>query len=236
MPQRPPTVVLVHGLFGFHKLLWLEYFHGVRRLLQGMGIRVLAPRLAWAADSRLRSRQLACHLAAEPGPLHLIGHSLGGIDGRAYISHCGGHRHTASLTTIASPHRGSAAADQVCRTLSPFAIFPGVRFLRRHRMARFNAQTPDHPAVVYRSYSAARPAAELPWPLRRYGRIIQQAEGANDGQVSVRAAVWGEHIATLRADHLELIGRNLAPGGTRPAFDHLTLYQAIGQWILAWAG
>ncbi len=236
MPQRPATVVLLHGLFGFHKLFWLEYFRNVCRLFDRMGIRVLAPRVAWAGAPGRRSTQLARHLTAEPGPLHLVGHSLGGIDARHYITHCGGHRHVASLTTIASPHRGSAAADHLCRSLSPLAVFAGVRFLQRERMARFNERTPDHPSVVYRSYSAARPVAELPWPLRGFGRLIQRTEGANDGQVSVSAAVWGEHVATLDADHLELIGRDLAPKGMRHPFDHLSLYREIGQWILAWAG
>ncbi|RMG92283.1 MAG: alpha/beta hydrolase, partial [Zetaproteobacteria bacterium] len=178
MTERP-TAVLIHGLFGFRKLLWLEYFNGVRPLLTSMGLRVLVPRLAWAGTIEQRACQLAHQLASETGPLHLIAHSMGGLDARAYITKLNGHQRVASLTTLATPHHGSEAADHVCRTLSPFALFPGVRVLTRGRVALFNARTPDHCSVIYRSYSAARPVKEHPWLVRRYGRIIQQAEGDN---------------------------------------------------------
>lgn len=59
-----------------------------------------------------------------PKKIHLIGHryvlifqlflsgnlqveSMGGIDGRFFISKLEGHKHVATLTTIATPHRGS---------------------------------------------------------------------------------------------------------------------------------
>ncbi len=233
MTERP-TAVLIHGLFGFRKLLWLEYFNGVRPLLASMGLRVLVPRLSWAGTIERRSRQLARQLAHETGPLHLIAHSMGGLDARAYITRLGGHQRVASLTTLATPHHGSSAADHVCRTLSPFALFPGVRVLTRGRVALFNARTPDHAGIIYRSYSAARPVEEQPWLVRRYGRIIQQAEGDNDSQVSINAARWGEHVRTLEADHFELIGRNLwlNPFKSRERFNHLELYREIGRWIL----
>ncbi len=229
-----PSIVLIHGLFGFRKLLWLEYFMGVRELLQSMGLRVVIPTLPWCGNIERRSRSLAEQLAGEAGPLHLVAHSMGGLDARAYITHLDGARHVASLTTLASPHHGSEAADHVCRTLSPFILFPGVRALTRGRTTLFNANTPNHPDIIYRSYSARRPLDEQPWIARRYGRVIQQAEGDNDSQVSVASAQWGEHLDTLYADHFELIGRNMwfNPLRSRRSFDHLPLYRDIGQWVL----
>ena len=229
-----PSIVLIHGLFGFRKLLWLEYFMGVRELLQSMGLRVVIPALPWCGNIERRSRSLAEQLAGEAGPLHLVAHSMGGLDARAYITHLDGVRHVASLTTLASPHHGSEAADHVCRTLSPFVLFPGVRALTRGRITLFNANTPNQPGIIYRSYSARRPLDEQPWIVRRYGRVIQQAEGDNDSQVSVASAQWGEHLDTLYADHFELIGRNMwfNPLRSRRSFDHLPLYRDIGQWVL----
>jgi len=229
-----PTVVLIHGLFGFRKLLWLEYFQGVRPLYESMGLRVLTLSLPWVGSIDQRADALARQLANESGPLHLLTHSMGGLDARRWITHLGGADNTASLTTLSTPHHGSPAADLVCKAYSPFRLFAGVRDLTTSKLQSFNAQTPDQPNIIYRSYSAARPVAEHPWIVRRYGRYIQQAEGDNDVQVSIRSATWGEHIATLPADHFELIGRNFwfNPLRSRHTFDPLPVYKDIGNWIL----
>ena len=233
--EERPTVVLVHGLFGFSKLLWLEYFEGVSALYEGMGLRVLTPSLPWAGSQQRRTTALARQLENESGPLHLVAHSMGGIDARAWISLHGGGDRAASLTTLATPHRGSPAADHVCSRLSPFRIFAGVRSLTTARMADFNSITVDHPNVIYRSYSGSRSTTEQPWIVRRYGRIIQEMEGDNDSQVSVRSASWGEHVSTLPGDHFELIGKNFwfNPFKRRPPFDPIPCYRAIGEWILS---
>ena len=229
-----PTVVLIHGLFGFHKLLWREYFQGVRPLYENMGLRVIAPSLPWAGSIEQRADALAQQLETEPGPLHLIAHSMGGLDARHWLTRLGGANRTLSLTTLATPHRGSVAANHVCRSLSPFRVFAGVRDLTTDRIANFNHHTPDHSDVVYRSYSAARPVDEHPWIVRRYGRRIQTAEGDNDSQVSVRSATWGKHLATLPCDHFELISSNFwfNPFRQRTSFDPIPVYRDIGNWIL----
>ena len=229
-----PTVVLIHGLFGFRKLLWLEYFQGVRPLYEEIGLRVIAPALPWAGSLEQHTRALAEQLDSEPGPLHLLAHSMGGLDARSWISNMGGSAKTLSLTTLGTPHRGSTAADHVCRTYSPFRLFAGTCCLTTEALKQFNRSTPDHPDVIYRSYSACRPIVQQPWIARRYGRIIQQQEGDNDGQVSIRSAIWGEHVATLPCDHFELISRNFwfNPFTSRSAFQMLPTYRQIGDWIL----
>lgn len=233
MPLQP-TVVLLHGLFGFRKLLWLEYFRGVRQLYESMGMRVISPSLPWSGNIAQRSTSLALQLDTESGPMHLIAHSMGGLDARRWISGLDGAGHILSLTTLATPHHGSVAANHVCGRLSPFRVFAGVRDLTTAKTATFNQQTPNHPRVVYRSYTAARPVEEQPWIVRSYGRVIQATEGDNDSQVSVRSATWGEHIATLPCDHFELIGRNFWFNPFRPriTFDPMPVYRDIGEWIL----
>jgi len=228
------TVVLIHGLFGFRRILWIEYFQGIKNLFQDMGLRVLVPSLPWAGTIEQRAACLAEQLKTESGPLHLVAHSMGGLDSRRFITHLGGADKVASLTTIATPHRGSAAADHVCSSLSPMRIFPGLRALTTKKLAAFNAATPDQAGVLYRSYSGSRPVSEHPWIVRHYGRIIAVEEGDNDSQVSIASAVWGEHLATLPGDHFELIGRNFwfNPFTKRTPFDHLPLYRDIGAWIV----
>jgi len=229
-----PTVVLIHGLFGFRKLLWLEYFQGVRQLYESMALRVLVPSLPWAGSIEQRANELSKQLANESGPLHLLAHSMGGLDARRWITHLGGAGKTASLTTLSTPHRGSSAADLVSHAYSPFRLFAGVRDLTTNKLKIFNADTPDQPDIIYRSYSAARPVAEHPWIVRHYGRTIQQQEGGNDAQVSVQSAIWGEHISTLPCDHFELIAKNFwfNPFRKRIKFDPAPMYRDIGNWIL----
>jgi len=232
---NPPTVVLIHGLFGFRKLLWIEYFQDVRQLYEEMGLRVVVPSLPWASSIIQRANSLAKQLKDKPGPLHLVAHSMGGLDARCWINSMGGSAKTSSLTTLATPHRGSPASDYVCSTYSPFRLFPGVRDLTTERVGQFNLSTPNHPAVIYRSYSACRPVAQLPWIVRRYGHMIQQHEGANDSQVSVSSAAWGQHVATLPSDHFEVISKDFwfNPFQSRTTFHPLPLYRKIGEWILS---
>jgi triacylglycerol lipase len=229
-----PTVVLIHGLFGFRRLLWIEYFQGVHQLYEEMGLRVVVPSLPWAGSIRQRTDSLAKQLKDEPGPLHLVAHSMGGLDARRWISCLDGGARVASLTTLATPHRGSAAANYVCRTYSLFRLSHGVHDLTTETVKQFNLGNPNHPNVIYRSYAATRPVEEQPWLVRHYGRIIQRVEGDNDSQVSIRSAIWGEHVVTLPCDHFELIFKNLwlNPFRSRNRYDPMPVYRAIGEWIL----
>ncbi|KAJ8602600.1 hypothetical protein MRB53_042399 [Persea americana] len=124
-----------------------------------------------------------------------------------------------SLTTIATPHRGSAFADYIFaqigatnlpklyRLLETFHFETGAfRQLTQTYMAEsFNPRTPDLPGVRYYSYGAAmRPG--LTSVFRKSHRVIERAEGPNDGLVSVDSSQWGEYKGTLNhVSHLDLI-------------------------------
>jgi len=228
-----PAIVLLHGLFGFSRIIYWDYFNGVQDFYEQRGFRVITPRVPPASGIEIQAGSLARQLESERGPLHLIGHSMGGLYARHFITHCGGHRKVRSLTTLATPHRGSSAADYICSSISLYRLFDGVHELTTGHMKKFNENTPDSAEVRYRSYSSCRPINELPWTVRDLGRIIEKAEGANDVQVSVASAIWGEHVRTLHADHFEVIGQNfwLNPFQQRAKFDHLALYHEIGDWI-----
>ncbi len=236
--MNSPTLVLLHGLFGFSRIIYWEYFNGVRALLEKEGFRVITPRVPPASGIKVQAESLARQLKAEAGPLHLIGHSMGGLYARYYITHCGGHEIVKSLTTISTPHRGSPAADFICNSISFYRLFNGVHELTSEHMKLFNASTSDLAGVHYRSYSSCRPMDELPWTVRDLARIIEKDEGSNDSQVSVNSARWGEHVKTLHADHFELIGQNfwLNPFKQRKRFNHLDLYLEITDWITGHSG
>ncbi|MDT8375335.1 MAG: alpha/beta fold hydrolase [Mariprofundaceae bacterium] len=233
-----PAIVLLHGLFGFSRIIYWDYFNGVRKFYEQRGLRVLVPRVPGASTIDVQARSLARQLAGERGPLHLIAHSMGGLYARYYITHCDGHKKVRSLTTLSTPHRGSPAADYICNNISFYRLFDGVHELTTGHMKTFNENTPDSATVRYYSYSSSRPVNELPWSVRDLARIIQQAEGANDAQVSVTSAIWGEHVRTLHADHFEVIGQNfwLNPFRQRRRFDHLDLYREIADRITQQSG
>lgn len=124
-----------------------------------------------------------------------------------------------SLTTIASPHRGSAFADylfnmigtanipKVYKVLEFFGLESGAfrQLTEEYMKEKFNPRTPDLEGVRYYSYGAVmRP--QFTSVFRQSHRIIEQAEGPNDGMVSVTSSKWGTYKGTLTdVSHLDLI-------------------------------
>ena len=124
-----------------------------------------------------------------------------------------------SLTTIATPHRGSAFADylfaQLGRTntrnvyaaLEFFGVETGAfrQLTPTYMSEKFNPRTPDVEGVKYYSYGATMQPHF--WSMfRQSHRIVEEAEGPNDGLVSVESSQWGEYKGTLNhVSHLDLI-------------------------------
>lgn len=163
--------------------------------------------------------------------MNLIGHSMGGLDSRFMITHLRPKSFkVASLTTIGTPHRGSAFADYLfLHVLGPKRMqklvhlmdmtgIGGQAFseLTMRSMSKFNELTPnldqDHPGVSYFSYGAkfdlSSPSLsftsrlfKIPWT------VIYEREGPNDGLVSISSAKWGNYLGTLdNVNHAELVG------------------------------
>jgi triacylglycerol lipase len=124
-----------------------------------------------------------------------------------------------SLTTIATPHRGSTFADYVFRRLGPFNIprlYKALEFFGletgafeqltvKYMNESFNPRTPDDPNVRYFSYGATL-SPHLTSVFRKSHHIIDEVEGANDGLVSVTSSRWGKYQGTLdNVSHLDQI-------------------------------
>jgi triacylglycerol lipase len=113
--QSRYPVVLVHGLLGFDTLLGvLDYFHGIEAELRDGGAQVYVVNLSAANSNELRGEQLLQeleNLSALTGAtkFNLIGHSQGGLSGR-YVAAVRPEL-VASVTTIGTPHQGSAVSD-----------------------------------------------------------------------------------------------------------------------------
>jgi triacylglycerol lipase len=244
LPRLRSPVVLVHGLLGFDHLrvaglTLADYFPGIPNALKLSGNNVFIPCLSPTRSVAERAAELKKYLdrVVPHEPVHLIAHSMGGLDSRHMISRLGMKDRVLSLTTMGTPHRGTSFADwgirHVSRLMRPLLNFLGIPFgafydLTTNHCRRFNNETPDAPGVRYYSVAGEfgghwhRPEWLLP------STIVWQAEGANDGVVSVRSAHYGELLETWRGDHFSLINWNhfLAPSRVF-ANGETTLFQRI---------
>jgi triacylglycerol lipase len=238
-------IVLVHGLLGFDRVkvgpfTLLRYFPGIEDALIAAGYRVGVPNLAKTRGVAHRANQLRNYLN-ETFPsetVHIVAHSMGGLDARYMISCLGMHDRVLSLTTVGTPHRGSAFADwgqrRLGRTVKPLLHFWGIPTeafddLTTENCARLDELAPDAPGVRYFSVAGTCPRQLLPplwWPS---AELVAEREGANDGVVSVRSATYGEAAEVWEADHMNLVNRPnpRAPDwGHRPS-DYVRLVQRV---------
>ncbi len=214
-------IVLVHGLLGFDQLHvgpWnvKRYFPGITEELRSAGYRVSAPRLSLTRGVAKRAAELRRHIK-ETFPserVHIIGHSMGGLDARYMISQLGMENHVSALTTVGTPHRGTPFADWGIRHLSwlltPLFRWMGISTeafydLTTESCQRFNEEVVDAPGVQYRSVAGQcnRPLLGLQWLFPSW--IVRENEGPNDGVVSVTSAEYGESCEVWNADHLNLV-------------------------------
>ncbi|MFO0843348.1 MAG: hypothetical protein U0797_13275 [Gemmataceae bacterium] len=220
MPTLKAPIVLVHGLFGFPGLrlgrLRFDYFHGVHSALEATGNRVAAAWLSPTGGVAVRAAQLRAFLQRQfPGePVHILAHSMGGLDARYMISRLDMAGSVLSLTTLGTPHRGSPFADWATRGLvrlvAPF--FDAVKLPRDAFddltvacCKRFNEETPDAKGVRYYSVAARYTGTRFHPSWYLSAPIVQKAEGPHDGIVSGASASWGESCEVWEGDHVSLI-------------------------------
>jgi len=120
-PKHP--IVFCHGLFGFDHLgpaslpaLQISHWRGIKEVLEGNKTEVSIARVPATSSIEERARTLKAHIEEHfPGrTVNLVGHSMGGLDCRYLIAKLKPYNFKiASLTTIATPHRGSAFADHL---------------------------------------------------------------------------------------------------------------------------
>lgn len=116
-------IILVHGLFGFDTLFGItDYWKDIPEALRAAGAEVYVARVSATSAIETRAADLAYQIGkAYPGrSVHLIGHSMGGLDCRHLTTHLmkGLNFRVLSVSTFATPHRGSPVADLVATTHS----------------------------------------------------------------------------------------------------------------------
>ncbi len=212
-------VFLVPGFFGFQTIAGLPYFTGVQQLLQdrladlGISARVHALDTLPTASIENRARYLGNRIAElapnDDSPIHLVGHSSGGLDARVLLSPstlpdlAGVLARVRSFTSLATPHYGTPLADY-------FARVEGQKLLRLFGLLS-----------VYSLRLAGRPLATtltLGRLVARLDELITLRESAIDRVYALladplsseRLRPLEEFFAAVRAD--QSLIRQLSPG------------------------
>lgn len=212
-------VFLVPGFFGFQTIAGLPYFTGVQQLLKdrladlGISARVHALDTLPTASIENRARYLGNRIAElapnDDSPIHLVGHSSGGLDARVLLSPstlpdlAGVLARVRSFTSLATPHYGTPLADY-------FARVEGQKLLRLFGLLS-----------VYSLRLAGRPLAttlSLGRLVARLDELITLRESAIDRVYALladplsseRLRPLEEFFAAVRAD--QSLIRQLSPG------------------------
>jgi triacylglycerol lipase len=224
-------IVLVHGIARFDFIAELfrripgveldhfQYFNGIADHLSGHGFGpVFAPHLEFAASSDDRAATLKEKVEGylrEAGAekVHIIAHSMGGLDARRMISKLGMAERVASLTTIGTPHLGTVLADHVIndrggddliRGLRVFLNLEGANDLTVEACAKFDRETVQDEAtngVFYQTYAGHEAKDRVFGPLllsHKYisGHLPDGTEAPedqpvlNDGLVPFESQQW----------------------------------------------
>ena len=180
-PQVPPPagkrvgIVLAHGFIGS-----IDSFDpAIVAALQADGFYVLRDSVPPVESVATRAAALSAQLNAfiatnRLDAVHIIAHSMGGLDSRYLLSTIGASK-VKSLTTLSTPHRGSPLADLALGITHSFTVSqqdailalleflgPNVTSAQLNRAlgdlaeahaAAFNAAHPDVPGVTYYSYA-----------------------------------------------------------------------------------
>ena len=215
--QLEHPIVLAHGLFGFRsievgRLTLASYFRGIPDTLRAAGNRVYVSKVPPISGIKDRARELGHEIdLAFPGQaVHVIGHSMGGLDARHLLSDPHWQGRILSLTTIGSPHQGSALADAAREHVGP--VYKALRSLRINhkgfwditkRAARaINRDTCRITNVSCFCVAGNPVESEVCWPLRPLYAILKDLEGPNDGLVSVESAHgFGRPLPDWPIDH-----------------------------------
>jgi triacylglycerol lipase len=259
-PRYP--IVLAHGLMGFDELRiagkWLpgvQYWRGIKEAMNQHGIEVITTSVPTTGSIQERAEALHEQIndKAAGKDINIIAHSMGGLDSRYLISRIQPTEfQVKSLTTIATPHRGSCVADMVFRDIGPNGVEGLYRLLARlkvgtgafaqltqkHVNETFNPVVPNDPAVRYFSFgAAAQPHAFSVFRLSH--DLMEILEGPNDGLVSVASSKWGTYKGTLMGvTHLDLINwtnrfKRLAANMSliKPDFNAVAFYLAVADTL-----
>lgn len=218
----------------------LHYFRGIQSFLKADGFDARHTRVGFATSLASRAEDLRGQVnqilqETKSDKVHIIAHSMGGLDSRAMIARLGMADKVASLTTIGTPHLGTSFADWKLKNggnalieLAGKAIdLNGFADLTRDARKKFNDSVREAEAangVYYQTYAASEGREAVLVFLQLAWDIIKKEEGDNDGLVSLTSQAWQAEIAGAGGKRKQIVQKKFPV----PA-DHLN---EVGWWDL----
>lgn len=217
----------------------LQYFRNIRTFLNLNGFpQIKNTNVEFAGTVDLRAEQLKAQVddfLAQTGAekVHIIAHSMGGLDARWMIVKKGMADKVASLTTIGTPHLGTVLADRIFGIGGVYLLnslenlfgieLDGFNDLMIKTCNSFNDELRDAEAknaVVYLTYASYEHINKMFLPLVLSWAIIRVFEETNDGLVPLSSQKWTDKLTAsdgttklitqkefpMPADHLNQVG------------------------------
>jgi len=188
-----------------------HYFKGIASFLKQHGFEVYHTSVSFAADVERRAKDLMQtikKILADTGheKVHLIAHSMGGLDARHMIVNHDMADQVATLTTLGTPHLGASVADwfvengrlhKIFNTLGKVINLEGFKSLTTAACRDFNDSAREAEAanaVVYQVYASAQKRELTFLPFQKTWQITYDREGDNEGLVSVESQKWEKRL------------------------------------------
>lgn len=218
----------------------LHYFRGIQSFLKADGFDARHTRVGFATGLTSRAKDLREQVnrilqETKSAKVHIIAHSMGGLDSRAMIAQLDMAGKVASLTTIGTPHHGSSFADwklknggsELLELVGKAVDLNGFGDLSSDACKKFNDSVREAEAangVHYQTYSASEDREAVFVFLQRSWDIIKKAEGDNDGLVSLTSQAWQAELAGADGKRKKIVQKKFPV-----AADHLN---EVGWWDL----
>jgi len=217
----------------------LQYFRNIRTFLNLNGFpQIKNTNVEFAGTVDVRANQLKAEvdsflLTTGAEKVHIIAHSMGGLDARWMIVKKGMAEKVASLTTIGTPHLGTVLADRIIGIGGVYLLnslenlfgieLDGFKDLTIDFCNSFNDELRDAEAknaVVYQTYASYEHINKMFLPLVLSWAIIRVFEETNDGLVPFSSQKWTDKLTAsdgttklitqkefpMPADHLNQVG------------------------------
>lgn len=232
-------IVLAHGISRFD--LWNpnsgiddnaddghHYFKGILSALKQAGHVAYHSTVSWASPISRRAAELKANVESvlmKTGAhrVHIIAHSMGGLDARHMLFDNKMENAVASLSTIGTPHCGTTFADfgvKNAAALIPFTKGFGLNIdgfedlttaacrAFNEKAKRFEQSLISSKKVMFQTFAGCQRPLYVFDLLKPSWIIIDHHEGANDGLVSVHSAAWDYDLyqGAWDADHLNECG------------------------------
>ena len=199
-----------------------EYFKFLNKSLNNAGFKTITcPKLRDRDTRDINQRAFDCksfllkYILQNPKvKFHLIGHSMGGLVARKLIDNRLFSRFVKTVTTISTPHKGAELANlAIDNHLKDSLVGHFVRLIeftpeKRKYLEQLRSVNGESPYSQKLKNPRKIPVYSISnyktnyynGPLSISERYISQR---NDGIIETSSMIFGEHLGTIQADHME---------------------------------